>query len=218
MGWSKLGGGTSRKSTVQIAAESETAGVCGNAQQAIICRLALIELSHPRHWQFHHLQLCTFQFTSKRNQKLGICGGTGYVIVLIFNNFLWSTGTRVRINNDADYFNKHHSPTHHRLQHPRYVLKNFHVAKLQLPPQLLTVAILKRLPLRRHNTPLLWGCVDILSVTNRYIQSSGLTSSGLSPIRLIQITSSPLNSTYRSNLLYLPSSWHQSSWNNQLSD
>ena len=75
------------------------AGVFGNAHQAIICRRALIELNHPQPptpiktdnsttYNFVHSNL-----RQKRNQKLGICGGTGYVIVLIFNNFV-STGTR----------------------------------------------------------------------------------------------------------------------------
>eukprot|EP00957_Ditylum_brightwellii_P098421 7498453-Ditylum_brightwellii.AAC.1 len=32
-------------------------------------------------------------------------------------------------NNDADYYTKHHFPTHHKLIHPRHTLKGFNVVK-----------------------------------------------------------------------------------------
>ena len=35
----------------------------------------------------------------------------------------WDKG----INNDADYFTKHHPPAHHKLQRHRYILKGFNM-------------------------------------------------------------------------------------------
>ena len=38
----------------------------------------------------------------------------------------WDKGS----NNDADYFTKHHAPSHHKLMRPRYILKNNFVSKV----------------------------------------------------------------------------------------
>eukprot|EP00957_Ditylum_brightwellii_P153929 11716261-Ditylum_brightwellii.AAC.1 len=38
----------------------------------------------------------------------------------------WDIGSQ----NDADYFTKHHLPTHHRIKRKRYILKGFNVSQL----------------------------------------------------------------------------------------
>eukprot|EP00957_Ditylum_brightwellii_P071220 5414062-Ditylum_brightwellii.AAC.1 len=41
----------------------------------------------------------------------------------------WDKG----INNDADYYTKHHSPSHHKVTRPQHILKGFNLAETRQP-------------------------------------------------------------------------------------
>ena len=136
------------RNIVASAAETETAGVFGNAQQAIVIRRALIELNHPQ----PPTPLKTDNSTTYGFVHANLRQKKSKTWDMRWNwlrdrslhqqlNIYWDKG----INNDADYFTKHHPPAHHRIQRSRYILKNFHVTNFRLSPQLLTNAILKRL-------------------------------------------------------------------------
>ncbi len=38
-------------------------------------------------------------------------------------NIIWDKGSR----NMADYFTKHHPPSHHKIKHSDYILKGYHI-------------------------------------------------------------------------------------------
>jgi hypothetical protein len=107
------------------AAEAETAGVYGNAQEAIACRISLNALGHPQ----GATPLKTDNSTSTSFVHANIKQRRSKTWDMRWN---WlrdkATHEQLRIywgkgeDNEADYFTKHHPPTHHRVMRPKYVL------------------------------------------------------------------------------------------------
>jgi hypothetical protein len=107
------------------AAETETAGVFGNAQETIPCRISLLALGHPQ----PATPLKTDNSTSDSFVHANIKQRRSKTWDMRWN---WlrdkATHEQLRIywdkgeNNNADYFTKHHPPAHHRAMRPKYVL------------------------------------------------------------------------------------------------
>jgi hypothetical protein len=107
------------------AAEAETGGVYGNAQEAIPIRIALHALGHPQ----SATPIKTDNSTSNSFVHANIKQRRSKTWDMRWNwlrdketheqlRFYWDKGT----NNDADYFTKHHPPSHHLEMRPKYVL------------------------------------------------------------------------------------------------
>jgi hypothetical protein len=107
------------------AAEAETGGVYGNAQEVIACRISLTAVGHPQ----AATPLKTANSTSNNFVHANIKQRRSKTWDMRWN---WlrdkTTHKQLRIfwdkgqNNQADYFTKHHPPTHHRVLRPKYVL------------------------------------------------------------------------------------------------
>jgi len=107
------------------AAETETAGVFGNAQDAIAIRIGLKALAHKQPptplktdnttcESFVHLNI-----RQRRSKTWDMCWNWLHQPKLKEQlRIYWDKGP----NNDADYFTKHHPPAHHLVQRPQYVL------------------------------------------------------------------------------------------------
>jgi hypothetical protein len=116
------------------AAESETAGVYGNGQEIIACRISLLALGHPQ----PATPLKTDNSTSHSFAHANIKQRRSKTWDMRWN---WlrekATHKQLRIywdkgqNNNADYFTKHHPPSHHIVQRPRYVLNAHQVTALK---------------------------------------------------------------------------------------
>jgi len=118
------------------AAETETGGMFGNAQDAIVVRIALLALGHKQpatpiktdnstcnsfvHSNIHQRRSKTWDmhWTWLRHQAT-------QEILRIY----WDKG----VNNDGDYFTKYHPPTHHKVQRPRYVLQAHNIITSDIP-------------------------------------------------------------------------------------
>ena len=113
------------KGVMSSAAEAETGGVFGNAQEAIACRISLRALGHPQ----QATPIKTDNSTSNSFVHANIKQRRSKTWDMRWN---WlrdkSTHDMLRIywdrgqNNQADYFTKHHPPTHHLSMRPQYVL------------------------------------------------------------------------------------------------
>jgi hypothetical protein len=134
------------------AAETETGGVYGNAQEAIACRTSLLALGHPQ----PPTPLKTDNSTANSFAHANIRQRRSKTWDMRWN---WlrekETHKQLRIywdkgqNNNADYFTKHHSPAHHMLMRPQYVLNAHSVAQLIEKISKLTA----RLPVRHFRLP-----------------------------------------------------------------
>ena len=118
---------TTIKHVVGSAAEAECGGCYHNAQKAIPIRIALAELGHPQPktpLKTDNSTAAGFANKSMR-QKRSKSWDMRYhwlrdrVAQEQFKIF-WDKG----VNNLADYFTKHHSPSHHVTTRPTYILKN----------------------------------------------------------------------------------------------
>jgi hypothetical protein len=107
------------------AAEAETGGVYGNAQEALACRISLLALGHPQ----PATPLKTDNSTANSFVHANIKQRRSKTWDMRWNwlrdkatheqlRIYWDKG----VNNDADYFTKHHPPAHHLTERPRYVL------------------------------------------------------------------------------------------------
>jgi hypothetical protein len=107
------------------AAEAETGGVYGNAQEAIACPISLRALGHPQAAtpiktdnstsnSFVHANIKQRRSKTWDMQWNWLRDKTTHQQLCIY----WDRGQ----NNDADYFTKHHPPTHHLAMRPKYVL------------------------------------------------------------------------------------------------
>jgi hypothetical protein len=107
------------------AAEAETGGVYGNAQEALACRISLLALGHPQ----PATPLKTDNSTANSFVHANIKQRRSKTWDMRWNwlrdkatheqlRIYWDKG----VNNDADYFTKHHPPAHHLAERPRYVL------------------------------------------------------------------------------------------------
>jgi hypothetical protein len=107
------------------AAEAETGGVYGNAQEALACRISLLALGHPQ----PATPLKTDNSTANSFVHANIKQRRSKTWDMRWNwlrdkathehlRIYWDKG----VNNDADYFTKHHPPSHHLTERPRYVL------------------------------------------------------------------------------------------------
>ena len=106
-------------------AEAKTGGVYSNAQEAIACRISLRALGHPQ----AATPLKTDNSTSNSFVHANIKQRRSKTWDMRWNwlqdkatheqlRIYWDKG----VNNHADYFTKHHSPTHHLAMRPKYVL------------------------------------------------------------------------------------------------
>jgi hypothetical protein len=113
------------RGVVTSAAESETAGIYGNGQETIAVRIALHALGHPQ----SATPLKTDNSTSYSLVHANIKQRRSKTWDMRWNwlrdkqthkqlRIWWDKG----VNNDADYFTKHHPPSHHILMRPKYVL------------------------------------------------------------------------------------------------
>jgi hypothetical protein len=119
------------------AAEAETGGVYGNAQETIACRISLQALGHP---QLATPLIKTDNSTSNSFVHANIKQRRSKTWDMRWN---WlrdkSTHDQLRIywdkgqNNNADYFTKHHPPSHHLAMRPRYVLNAHQATCSRLP-------------------------------------------------------------------------------------
>jgi hypothetical protein len=119
------------RNVMASAAESETGGVFGNAQEAIACRISLLALGHPQ----PATPLKTDNSTAHSFVHANIKQRRSKTWDMRWN---WlrdkETHKQLRIywekgqSNNADYFTKHHPPAHHILMRPRYVLNAHQIA------------------------------------------------------------------------------------------
>jgi hypothetical protein len=107
------------------AAEAETAGVFDNGKEIIACRISLRALGHPQ----AATPLKTDNSTSHSFVHANIKQRRSKTWDMRWNwlrdkathkqlRIYWDKG----LNNNADYFTKHHPPAHHRTMRPKYVL------------------------------------------------------------------------------------------------
>ena len=118
------------RNVMTSAAEAETAGVFGNGQEIIACRISLQALGHPQ----PATPLKTDNSTSNSFVHANIKQRRSKTWDMRWNwlrdkathqqlRIYWDKGS----NNDGDYFTKHHPPTIHLEQRPRYVLNAHHL-------------------------------------------------------------------------------------------
>jgi hypothetical protein len=107
------------------AAEADTAGFYGNAQEALAIRITLQALGHPQPatpLKTDNSIAHSFVHANIKQRRSKTCDMRW--------NWLRDKATHQQLriywdkgaNNDADYFTKHHPPAHHRTERPRYVL------------------------------------------------------------------------------------------------
>jgi hypothetical protein len=121
------------RNVMSSAAEAETGGVFGNAQEAIACRISLLALGHSQ----PATPLKTDNSTANSFVHANIRQRRSKTWDMRWN---WlrdrSTRDKLRIywdkgvNNRADYFTKHHPPSHHLLERTQYVLNAHHLTAL----------------------------------------------------------------------------------------
>jgi hypothetical protein len=122
------------RNVMASAAESETGGVYGNAQEAIACRISLQALGHPQ----PATPLKTDNSTANSFVHANIKQRRSKTWDMRWNwlrdkethkqlRIFWDKGT----NNSADYFTKHHPPSHHLTMRPQYVLNAHKISKFK---------------------------------------------------------------------------------------
>jgi hypothetical protein len=115
------------------AAEAETAGVFGNGQEIIAIRISLQALGHPQ----QATPLKTDNSTSHSFVHANIKQRRSKTWDMRWNwlrdkatheilRMYWARGE----DNNADYFTKHHPPSHHLAMRPKYVLNAHQVTTL----------------------------------------------------------------------------------------
>jgi hypothetical protein len=115
------------------AAETETGGVYGNAQEAIACRISLCALGHPQ----PPTPIKTDNSTANSFVHANIKQRRSKTWDMRWNwlrdkatheqlQIYWDKGE----NNQADYFTKHHPPKHHLSMRPKYVLNAHQISNI----------------------------------------------------------------------------------------
>jgi len=153
------------------AAETETGGVFGNAQDAIVVRIALLALGHKQpatpiktdnstcnsfvHSNIHQRRSKTWDMRWNWLRHQATQDNL---------RIYWDKG----VNNDGDYFTKHYPPTHHKVQRPRYVLQAHNMTS-DVPtynhiPQTSCEGVFLPQPLRFVN---IWSNTDKLTNSER---------------------------------------------------
>jgi hypothetical protein len=114
------------RNVVASAAEAETGGLFHNAQTTLPIRVALEELDHPQPptpLKTDNSTATSFVHSSMK-QKRSKSWDMRYHWLRERQlkeqlRIYWDKG----INNDADYFTKHHPPKHHQMMRSKYILK-----------------------------------------------------------------------------------------------
>jgi hypothetical protein len=120
------------RGVMSSAAEAETAGVYGNTQETIACRISLSALGHPP----KATPINTDNSTTNSFVHANIKQRRSKTWNMRWNwlrdkalqeqlRIYWDKGQ----NNQADYFTKHHPPAHHIEMHPKYVLYTHKISK-----------------------------------------------------------------------------------------
>jgi len=123
------------KNVVCSAAEAECGGIFDNGQRTIMIRRTLASMGHPQKAtpvktdndtanSFVHSTMRVKRSKTWDMRYHWLRGKLAKTILKIF----WDRGK----NNLADYFTKHHSPAHHRIQRYKYILKGFNLSQLDL--------------------------------------------------------------------------------------
>ena len=116
------------RNVVSSAAEAETGAAFHNSKQVIIIRRLLDTLGHPQHvdgtpFKMDNAVTTGFIYDNiKRKQSKTWDMNYNWMRdkeVHKLIRYYWDKG----VNNDADYFSKHHPPKHHIQQRPKYILK-----------------------------------------------------------------------------------------------
>jgi hypothetical protein len=121
------------KGVMTSAAETETAGVFGNGQEIIALRISLLALGHPQ----KATPLKTDNSTSHSFVHANIKQRRSKTWDMRWNwlrdkatheqlRMYWAKGAE----NNADYFTKHHPPSHHLAMRSKYVLNAHQVTTL----------------------------------------------------------------------------------------
>jgi hypothetical protein len=146
------------RSVVASAAEAETGGLFHNGQEAIIIKTSLEALDHPQNRipiKTDNSTATGFIYDNIRQRKSKTWDMRWNWLrdksVQEILKYYWDAGK----NNWADYFTKHHAPSHHLLMRPNYILHGHNVSNTNygniLPPP-------------SH----VQGCVSPLTVRNGY--------------------------------------------------
>jgi hypothetical protein len=117
------------------AAEAETGGVYGNGQEALACHISLLALGHPQSPppiktdnstanSFVHANIKQQRSKTWDMRWNWLRNKTTQELLRIY----WDKG----VNNQADYFTKHHPPSHHLSMRSQYVLNAHQLTKLTL--------------------------------------------------------------------------------------
>ena len=123
------------KNVVCSAAEAECGGIFDNGQRTIMIRRTLTSMGHPQKAtpvktdndtanSFVHSTMRVKRSKTWDMRYHWLRGKLAKTILKVF----WDRGK----NNLADYFTKHHSPAHHRIQRYKYILKGFNLSQLDL--------------------------------------------------------------------------------------
>ena len=118
------------RGVMRSAAEAECAGVFHNSQEAIILRNILDALGHPQ----PPTRVKTDNSTALSFVRNNIRQRRSKTWDMRWNwlrddrtkqqiSVYWDSGD----NNDADYFTKHHPPSHHKISRPKYILHGHHL-------------------------------------------------------------------------------------------
>ncbi len=170
------------RNVMTSAAEAETAGVFGNGQEIIACRISLHALNHPQ----PATPLKTDNSTSNSFVHANIKQRRSKTWDMRWNwlrdkvtheqlRIYWDKGS----NNNADYYTKHHPPSHHLEQRPRYVLNAHH---LTAPNALSTSKqLMQLLAARVCSNPDRYTAVT----SNEHLKANGLGQLQCSPHNLI---------------------------------
>ena len=132
------------RSVVASATEAETAGVFGNSQNAIPIRRTLEALDHPQPpipiktdnstvYSFVNANIRQKWWNTWDMRYNWLRDRSSKKELFIY----WDKGS----DNNADYFTKHPPPAHHRIQHPKFILKNFHMTKSLFSTVFLTAMV-----------------------------------------------------------------------------
>jgi hypothetical protein len=167
------------RNVMTSAAEAETAGVFGNGQEIIACRISLHALGHPQ----PATPLKTDNSTSNSFVHANIKQRRSKTWDMRWNwlrdkathdqlRIYWDKGS----NNNADYFTKHHPPSHHLEQRPRYVLNAHHLTA----PNALSSSM-QLLAARVCSNPDRYTAVT----SNEHLKANGLCRLQCSPHNLI---------------------------------
>ena len=122
------------KNVVASVAESECSGVFNNAQEALVISRIATALNHkqkPTPLKTDNSTAYGYVSSSMRNKRSKAWDMRFHWLrqdaLKKFLKVFWDRGS----NNHADYYTKHHSPSHHKETRPTYILKGYSVTDLR---------------------------------------------------------------------------------------